>query len=192
MKLTLSVLQRHVRDLHVAVVLAVAVPCYAAFSATELPSQKICCHKPSGKVCRTVKFVVIVAGFFRCHTIHLAGTMKIAWSTTLCGTHWYRWGLFSRYDKKELIGRYFYNFRTRRKFCGTSLNAYRVRVALIALYTLKFKNPSTAGLTTWNRDVPLFTRIFPIFFLGYSVMHFFHGCNCVILKHTLTGTSSTH
>lgn len=37
MKLTLSVVQRHVHDLHVAVVLA--VPCYAAFSATESLSQ---------------------------------------------------------------------------------------------------------------------------------------------------------
>lgn len=43
MKLTLSVVQRHVRDLHVAVAAAavvLAVPCYAAFSATESPSQQ--------------------------------------------------------------------------------------------------------------------------------------------------------
>lgn len=43
MKLTLSVVQRHVRDLHVAVAAAavvLAVPCYAAFSATESPSQR--------------------------------------------------------------------------------------------------------------------------------------------------------
>lgn len=65
MKLTLSVLQRHVRDLHVAVVLA--VPCYAAFSATELPSQKYASTN------LLVKFVgQLVCGFFRCHTIYLA------------------------------------------------------------------------------------------------------------------------
>lgn len=68
MKLTLSVVQRHVRDLHVAVaaVLAVAVPCYAAFSATESPSQIKSFHKTPCSVeswgCRTTVSLYWVVG----------------------------------------------------------------------------------------------------------------------------------
>lgn len=77
------------------------------------------------------------------HNTHsnFAGSQK---HTTLCGTHLYRLGLFSRYDKKELIGKYFFTHALC-KFSSTPLISTRKIVGLIALNTLEIKNPSTVS-----------------------------------------------
>lgn len=99
-KLTLSVVQRHVRDLHVAVaavVLAdVAVPCYAAFFATELYRANL---THSGKaaeframsVLLSVSLLFVVEGFTTLyHTSHVSRLFMLS------GTGRYRWDFGSR------------------------------------------------------------------------------------------------